>query len=287
MKQTNNAIKFLMAQYRAIFKSAYFKGLATAAVVTMGLAAGAAQANTGYLYSGGWLNYHDTIENMSAGDYILAGQIAGDALSGSSGANLSAEQANNTAADGTLTIGNYVNDGTMNGTGFMGSGTAAANWAEASGNGVTVSAINGTVTVNGSGYVDGSGSRGLIYGGWAKSSSGAAIASGNQVLVQKDANSANKAAAQLGIVGGKANGKTGASATGNVVSVTGSASNLQDITTLASGSYVGGFALASGNSSTGTYEASDNELLLDSVSFSGSVILAEVGGLVNLNNSSG
>ena len=33
-----------MAQYRAIFKSAYFKGLATAAVVTAGLAAGAAQA---------------------------------------------------------------------------------------------------------------------------------------------------------------------------------------------------------------------------------------------------
>ena len=38
MKQTSNAIKFLMAQYRAIFKSAYFKGLATAAVVTAGLA---------------------------------------------------------------------------------------------------------------------------------------------------------------------------------------------------------------------------------------------------------
>ena len=52
MKQTNNAIKFLMAQYRAIFQNAYFKGLATAAVVTMGLAAGQAQAkaldNTGF-----------------------------------------------------------------------------------------------------------------------------------------------------------------------------------------------------------------------------------------------
>ena len=46
MKQTNNAIKFLMAQYRAIFQNAYFKGLATAAVVTMGLAAGQAQAAT-------------------------------------------------------------------------------------------------------------------------------------------------------------------------------------------------------------------------------------------------
>ena len=33
-----------MAQYRAIFKNAYFKGLATAAVVTIGLAAGQAQA---------------------------------------------------------------------------------------------------------------------------------------------------------------------------------------------------------------------------------------------------
>ena len=34
-----------MAQYRAIFQNAYFKGLATAAVVTMGLAAGQAQAD--------------------------------------------------------------------------------------------------------------------------------------------------------------------------------------------------------------------------------------------------
>ncbi|MCK0515498.1 autotransporter outer membrane beta-barrel domain-containing protein [Anaerobiospirillum sp. NML120448] len=47
MKQTNNAIKFLMAQYRAIFQNAYFKGLATAAVVTMAMAAGQAQANKG------------------------------------------------------------------------------------------------------------------------------------------------------------------------------------------------------------------------------------------------
>ena len=288
MKQTNNAIKFLMAQYRAIFKSAYFKGLATAAVVTMGLAAGAAQANTGYTYSGGWVYSDDAVADMSTGSYILAGQIAGDALSGAASADITAEQATNTASDGTLTIGNYVSGGAMQGTGFMGSGTAAANWAEASGNGVTASALNGLVTVNGSGYVNGSGSRGLIYGGWAKSSSGAAIASGNQVVVQKDANYANIAAAQLGIIGGRAYGNTGASATSNVVSVTGSATNLQDITTLASGSYVGGFALASGTSSTGTYEASDNELILDSVSFSGSSVqLAEVGGLVNLNNSSG
>ena len=45
MKQTNNAIKFLMAQYRAIFNNAYFKGLATAAIVTAAMAAGQAQAD--------------------------------------------------------------------------------------------------------------------------------------------------------------------------------------------------------------------------------------------------
>ena len=44
MKQTNNAIKFLMAQYRAIFNHAYFKGLATAALITVAMAAGQAQA---------------------------------------------------------------------------------------------------------------------------------------------------------------------------------------------------------------------------------------------------
>ena len=49
MKQTNNAIKFLMAQYRAIFNNAYFKGLATAALVTVAMAAGQAQAADGDL----------------------------------------------------------------------------------------------------------------------------------------------------------------------------------------------------------------------------------------------
>ena len=46
MKQTNNAIKFLMAQYRAIFKSAYIKGIATATILTTALAVGQAQADT-------------------------------------------------------------------------------------------------------------------------------------------------------------------------------------------------------------------------------------------------
>ena len=52
MKQTNNALKFLLAQYRAIFKNAYVKGLATAVVVTAGLAVAAQPANAADITGG-------------------------------------------------------------------------------------------------------------------------------------------------------------------------------------------------------------------------------------------
>ena len=48
MKVSNNALNFLLAQYRAIFKRAYVKGLASAVLLTAGLAAGQAQAATTY-----------------------------------------------------------------------------------------------------------------------------------------------------------------------------------------------------------------------------------------------
>ena len=44
MKISNNALNFLLAQYRAIFKRAYVKGIASAVLLTAGLAAGQAQA---------------------------------------------------------------------------------------------------------------------------------------------------------------------------------------------------------------------------------------------------
>ena len=60
MKQTNNAIKFLMAQYRAIFKNANIAMLA--AIAASALAAGQAQA-----VSGNWANI-----NTGTGDSISA-----------------------------------------------------------------------------------------------------------------------------------------------------------------------------------------------------------------------
>ena len=61
MKLSNNALNFLLAQYRAIFKRAYVKGIASAVLLTAGLAAGQAQA-TAY-------NSLDTI-NEASGDVI-------------------------------------------------------------------------------------------------------------------------------------------------------------------------------------------------------------------------
>ena len=49
MKISNNALNFLLAQYRAIFKRAYVKGIASAVLLTAGLAAGQAQAAAIYL----------------------------------------------------------------------------------------------------------------------------------------------------------------------------------------------------------------------------------------------
>ena len=66
MKQTNNAIKFLMAQYRAIFKNAYFKGMASAVLLTAGLSvAGGAQAAN--FTNASWLSSADHENIVIAG----------------------------------------------------------------------------------------------------------------------------------------------------------------------------------------------------------------------------
>ena len=77
MKQTNNTIKFLMAQYRAIFNNAYFKGLASAALVTVAMAAGQAQA----------ASLADTLKGTSATAPAEAIEISAndDSVSGASG----------------------------------------------------------------------------------------------------------------------------------------------------------------------------------------------------------
>ena len=72
MKQTSSALTFLLAQYRAIFKRAYIKGIASAVILTAGLAAGQAQAAEIYGYTNsivdGWK------DDSTSGAYVEFGE---------------------------------------------------------------------------------------------------------------------------------------------------------------------------------------------------------------------
>ena len=273
MKQTNNAIKFLMAQYRAIFKSAYFKGLAAAAVVTLGLAAGAAQANSGYvLQSGSWKwvdNDKESIDSKS--DSILAGAIAGNKLDSLDSSITTEDQdaihANGSASNATIYIGDVLT-GAL-GTGSMGKGTAAGGWATTSGS-MAANASENKVTVNGSGFVKGkqTENRGVIYGGRAKNETGYAYADGNKIFVTKDDNARNTEAAQNAIRAGRAEGLSGATANNNYVEISGSIANRQKVAVGSGTGFVGlagGIATVTSEEAIGTYEASNNELILNAI----------------------
>ena len=112
MKQTNNAIKFLMAQYRAIFKNAYFKGLTSAVLLTAGLAVAG--------------NAHATIvglPELATADKI---EINGDGtngkqlnISGAEATGVKKWAANVTIIDGTADAGvsgNYIASSGANST---------------------------------------------------------------------------------------------------------------------------------------------------------------------------
>ena len=303
MKISNNALNFLLAQYRAIFKRAYIKGIASAVMLTVGLAAGqSAQAadpvytavpdNGNYYYQftsgSGWSEASGT---SVSGDGIIAGALGGNGFSGSSGSNLAPESALTIVTGGNLVIDGV---GTSGSTISTVSGMAVAGgWAQASGGNIT--AQDNHVTIKGSGSVTAtfSGNRGVVYGAWAKAENGIAFALNNTVTVDKGA-SGGTAAAQNGIYGAQAQGKTGAQAIGNIVTVLGQdaisvASGTQQTINFISGNgVVGGAAVALSGASGGTFEARDNTINLTNVSgaASGNAIVI-TGSYVDLNGSSG
>ena len=131
MKQTNNAIKFLMAQYRAIFKNAYFKGLTSALLLTAGLAAaGGAQAATN-ISETNW-------GNLTAVDGVttVTGEDSADGTSGSY-----TDFSFNTSGTGITTdVEQYIKI-----TGQSGSNVVSASGAE-----VHVTGTNTTIELNAS-----------------------------------------------------------------------------------------------------------------------------------------
>ena len=260
MKISNNALNFLLAQYRAIFKRAYIKGIASAVILTAGLAAGQAQANA-------WKQHNAEFHKTEG---ITAGALGGNYFSGDG---LEDEFKLTTVSGGELTIGGKTTD-----PGYLQSvksGTVAGAWAIASTGNIT--AQDNKVTVTGSGSVtkdgltgSGKDSRGVIFGAYAVADAGTASVLGNKIWVQ-DRNEADlaKAAASHGLTGAKAIGVGGAVANNNEVHVLGTDSTKRQVLGLGNEfDVLGGHATSKGNNATGAYTANQNIIDLQHVSAS-------------------
>ena len=306
MKQTNNAIKFLMAQYRAIFKNAYFKGMATALVLTAGLAAGQAQA-ADELYESTQSNISQAISstikptdtatypgpntqlqnvagndgtgnsvadktvNVGSGEYTTGttGWAAGGILvnSGATATSTNLSATNNTL---NLKAGATIGSGSYGAYLFNEKGNVSA-----TGNKVTLNNIASgstvTVTTGGASSSDG------IFGARIKSTNGSATASGNYVDITAHygatltLNHGNN-----GIVGALAEGTDTVSVTGNYVTITGeSGTKATDLLTFAgtSGAHtlIGGFALnQTAGKTASTLTAASNSVSATNLNIGGS-----------------
>ena len=154
MKVSNNALNFLLAQYRAIFKRAYVKGLASAVLLTAGLAAGQAQAAPADALKDSnvvaQLGKADTTIVIGNGDTDHFNAVT---ISGTAGTPLEVDWKANLKITSGATTANYIkaqNDNvTLTGTGSL---TIDVGELDATTNGLAVSggatANSGTVTVD-------------------------------------------------------------------------------------------------------------------------------------------
>ena len=136
MKISNNALNFLLAQYRAIFKRAYVKGIASAVLLTAGLAAGQAQAanelaDVNNLPASGETVYIDGTATAAEGHYNLINIVSGTSNS----------------FNGELVIEKGSADGVSTGDNFIIGGTSAA--AEITGSGRLTIAVEGSNATDG------------------------------------------------------------------------------------------------------------------------------------------
>ena len=130
MKVSNNALNFLLAQYRAIFKRAYVKGLASAVLLTAGLAAGAGQAQAAAITDDAYTSLEGTeavtVTGAADNKITISGTSAGTNI------NWTAPVTVTSGAQGTT---NYIQASggnvTINGTGSLtidvGTNTASSN----------------------------------------------------------------------------------------------------------------------------------------------------------------
>ena len=276
MKQTSSALTFLLAQYRAIFKRAYIKGIASAVILTAGLAAGQAQAVSDYyVYNtseGKWTLKTESAETITDGYHLVAGALAGNFLDDTKLTAANPDITNNNTASGGNII---VSDGatnedrnikTISGSVWGGNAQMTTGNAYAEHNEVLVT---GSATLN---LKKSATSGGDVIGGRAISDAGIAYVSDNKVTVQKTEGKDISIAGQL--KAGYAEGFTGAVAENGEQKVHGVDA---DDTQAIGNSVIAGHAFAKQNG-TGNYLAQSNTVDLKYVNVSGSGSLFLVGG---------
>ena len=296
MTLSNNAIKFLQAQYRAIFKRAYIKGLATAVLLTAGLAATSANADV-YLstqsFTKDWNSGLKQYELVSTENNYEGGQVNidhfVDTIAAVAGGNTGAVTSGDVAliTTGMVHYDGALPTGDMNFMNVMG----AVNWSStakgttASGGNLTIGGTNADINGNviRSSY-SGSSYGGSAFGGLALNSADEAIASGNTLTVQADkyADAAN--------IGGYAfSSGDNASTLNNTLNYF-SSKVVQGIDTSdVAKTLAGGYARS--NSKTSTVTISGNTLNLGSASNSSATDIKAkttfAGGFGRLHNASG
>ena len=301
MKQTNNAIKFLMAQYRAIFKNAYFKGMATALVLTAGLAASQAQADTTY--------YYDTAANQDFGTWSTQDSSAWSKQTATDGQEAKPPRSiagsigeNGVVSGGSLTIGTGKDIASVGGSGSAIGGiivdettggknlTATSNKvildkgaviSSGSAFGAYVHAVSGGNVVANENYVElnaknsgetisvgAAGNSDGIFGARIKTANGNAFASGNYVEIN-----AHKGATLTlghggnGIVGALAEGTGTVNVTGNHVTITVDQADSDNLLALGADAtkrahtIIGGFALNQSNKASVSGDRTADSLL--------------------------
>ena len=245
MKISNNALNFLLAQYRAIFKRAYIKGIASAVILTAGLAAGQAQAEGDtfyYIDSSG--QYQTGSNGMTSGSGAL-GAYQDNRATVNDKSSAPNNVVNGQVSDGHLSVGTVAGDNinTVSGNAFGGhlniSGTDITNF-NASKNDVTLHS-GGAIAVNMAGAyiivdsgnvtatenkatINGGSVGNSTYGAYLTTSGGTATASGNGVSIDVTGTNTATVTAQGtsdGIFGARIKTEDGnAFASGNYVDIT-------------------------------------------------------------------
>ena len=162
MKISNNALNFLLAQYRAIFKRAYVKGIASAVLLTAGLAAGQAQADG---------DLATTAQLPSDGQTaIITGQSQTD----------TAYDPNSQEAEFQFVVIGASGNGNWSGTLDVQSGSLGNNYIRAAGGALNLTGKTGVLNIN---LADSVADTALFQNGLSLSASG-----GNLTVDIKEAN---------------------------------------------------------------------------------------------------